>query len=73
MGIDCDCETSNDYKDCVHSDTISDANFVKLVTKVLDVKEKCSDQQINYIDQLEEQFLKDEVEKCTHYESDIFV
>ena len=50
MGIDCDCETSNDYKDCVHSDTISDANFVKLVTKVLDVKEKCSDQQINYID-----------------------
>lgn len=40
MGIDCDCSTKNNYKDCVHASTISDVNFIKLVTKVLDVGEK---------------------------------
>lgn len=33
MGIDCDCSTkSGNYRDCVHASTVSDKNFVRLVT-----------------------------------------
>ena len=72
MGIDCDCSTKNNYKDCVHSSTISDVNFIKLVTKVIDVNEKSTTEQLSFIDEMSEEYLRTQVEDCTHYEADIF-